>query len=155
MNSNPPFSSRLRIPVAVWLVLAAGVVLVPWARAQTSADWNNSATAIGTNTSWTPNTTPSATFTGNFNNGLACLVVSMLMNFGQGQYGCETHIAAFHDGAPLVTGFLAKCCGQLTSQFRPGAGIHGRIKRVETGVGKRGRGNAGFFQQQPEELRFQ
>jgi autotransporter-associated beta strand protein len=49
-------------------VFAAGVAFVPDARAQTSADWNNSSTAIGTNTSWTPNTTPSATFTGNFNN---------------------------------------------------------------------------------------
>jgi len=105
MNTHSPFLSRLRIPVAVWLVFAAGVAFVPDARAQTSADWNNSSTAIGTNTSWTPNTTPSATFTGNFNNATYTNAPSATANaaFGKLYIGSSSGALTFGSGSNTIT----------------------------------------------------
>ena len=105
MNTHSPFLSRLRIPVAVWLLLAAGVAFVPDARAQTSADWNNSSTAIGTNTSWTPNTTPSATFTGNFNNATYTNAPSATANaaFGKLYIGSSSGALTFGSGSNTIT----------------------------------------------------
>jgi autotransporter-associated beta strand protein len=105
MNTHSPLSSRIRIRIAVLLALAAGVALVPDARAQTSADWNNSSTAIGTNTSWTPNTTPSATFTGNFNNATSTNAPSATANaaFGKLYIGSSSGALTFGSGSNTIT----------------------------------------------------
>ena len=105
MNSNPPFPPLLRIRIAVLLALAAGAVLVPHAQAQTSANWNNSSQAIGTNTSWTPNTTPSATFTGNFNNATYTQGPSATADtaFGKLYIGSSSGALTFGSGANTIT----------------------------------------------------